>query len=198
MNQNGSYKPFNSILIYTILLFPITAIAHTGMIEPISFIAGMEHPISGIDHILAMIAVGFLAVQMGGSALWAMPTAFVSVMIIGGILGALQIYVPFIETGIIASVLILGIIIATSARFSVLASVLIVGFFAIFHGVAHGMEMPINSYAMAYGAGFALATATLHGIGIAMGMSLNKLQMINLQRWAGGMITLGGIYLIIA
>lgn len=190
-------KLYTLSFINILWLCSMSAMAHTGMNESIGLMAGLEHPLSGIDHILAMVAVGFLASQIGGYALWAMPIAFIIVMTFGGILGALQFSVPLIESGIIASVLILGIIIASSMRFSIPVSILIVGFFAIFHGFAHGMEMSIHYHAVAYSAGFAFTTAMLHGIGILMGIWLQQLHFYNVQRWVGGLITLGGIYLVI-
>jgi urease accessory protein len=185
-------------LIKLFLCFPITAVAHTGISIEFNFFAGLAHPISGIDHVLAMIAVGILATQIGGKALWGLPSAFITTMIIGGALGALQIHVPLIEAGIIASLLILGSIIATTTQFSIAVNVCIVGFLAIFHGLAHGLEMPSTDFAIAYGSGFTLTTTILHGTGIVIGTTLNKLQLLDFQRLVGGTIVVSGIALAIS
>lgn len=181
----------------TTLLFPALAFAHIDMHEAINFTAGFNHPITGADHILAMLAVGFWAAQLGQPALWAMPSTFITCMILGGTLGIFKIHVPFIETGILSSVLILGLLIATSARFSLHNSLILIGCFATFHGLAHGMEMPTNNYAVMYSLGFALTTATLHGIGIILGIGLQTIPTTNWHRLVGSIIALGGVYLAI-
>ncbi len=181
----------------TIILFPISALAHTGIGDTAGFISGFSHPIGGMDHILAMIAVGLWAVQMGGKATWAIPTSFVILMILGGIVGILGVPIPYIEEGILVSVLVLGILIAAALRFPVSISALIVGFFAIFHGHAHGTEMPITAAAFTYGLGFAISTALLHASGISIGIIFQKFNIEKVVRFAGGSIAMGGIYLIV-
>ena len=144
---------------------------------------------------LAMVAVGLWAAQMGGRAVWAIPAAFVTLMVGGGMLGISGIPLPFVEQGILASVLILGVLIAGACRLPVVAGALVVGCFAVFHGHAHGAEMPSAMGAISYSLGFALATALLHAGGIAGGMALKVLCNEKVTRFAGVAITLGGVYL---
>jgi urease accessory protein len=169
--------------------------AHTGVGTASGFAAGFGHPIGGLDHVLAMVAVGLWAVQMGGRSLWAVPAAFVGMMIVGGFLGASGVAVPFIEAGILASVIVLGGLIASGVKVPAAAGAVIVGVFAIFHGHAHGAEMPVDAGGLMYGAGFALATALLHGTGIAAGMGLSKVQIERMVRMSGGAIAAGGVAL---
>lgn len=156
---------------------------------------GFGHPIDGADHLLAMVAVGLWAAQIGGRALWAVPCTFVGVMILGGVLGFTGVPVPFIEEGILVSILILGVLIAGAFRFPLIYSTLVVGFFAVFHGHAHGAEMPATIGAGSYTVGFALATAMLHAAGIGLGMLMQKTNLHTVTRFAGGAVALSGIYL---
>jgi urease accessory protein len=178
-----------------LLLLPTAAIAHTGVGEPTSFMHGLSHPVSGMDHLLAMLAVGLWAVQLGGKALWAVPSSFVILMVIGGLIGFSGVQIPFIEVGILASVLVLGALIASAYKLPVTYSALLVGIFAIFHGAAHGAEMPIEAAAMTYTIGFVLATVLLHSTGIAFGQFFQKIALHKFSRFAGGAIALGGLYL---
>lgn len=132
-------------------------------------INGLMHPVFGIDHLLAMVAVGALSVQMGGRSIWAIPLAFVSLMLAGGVWG--MIGMPFfaVEIGIALSVLVLGVAIAFDKKMPMIASMLFVGGFAVFHGYAHGAEMPNLAQPTLYATGFILATAFLHILGIAIG-----------------------------
>lgn len=176
----------------------MSALAHTGVGHTTGFAAGFFHPVSGADHMLAMVAVGLWATQMGGRAIWAVPAAFVGMMMIGGALGLSGISVPFIEQGILASVLVFGALIAGALRFPVAVSSALVDIFAIFHGHAHGAEMPVAMGAVSYSAGFALATALLHLAGIAIGVGVQKLNNDKISRYAGFAIALGGVYLTVA
>ncbi len=181
-----------------LLFLPGVALAHTGAGETTSFMHGFSHSINGIDHLLAMVAVGLWASQIGGRALWAVPCTFVAVMVLGGVLGFSGVTVPFIEAGILISILILGILIASAFKLPLGYSVLIVGFFAIFNGYAHGVEIPATIPAISYIVGFALATAILHLAGISLGMLLQKIKLQSINRFAGGAIALSGIYLAIS
>lgn len=181
-----------------IFLLPISALAHTGAGQSTGFSAGFIHPAGGADHLLAMLAVGLWAAQMGGRAAWAVPGAFVSMMVAGGVLGISGVHVPYIEAGILVSVLVLGVLIAGAFRLPLAISGILVGIFAVFHGHAHGAEMPIAVGAIAYSAGFALATALLHAAGILAGTGLRKLDIEKITRFAGGAIALGGIYLAVS
>lgn len=180
-----------------LLVFPGIAMAHTGIGETAGFMHGLNHPISGVDHVLAMVAVGLWATQIGGRSLWVVPAAFVTVMILGGMIGFSGIAIPFIEEGILVSVLVLGILIAGACKLPTAVSMAIVGFFALFHGYAHGTEMSASIGAASYSAGFVLLTAMAHSIGIASGLGLQKLNLERITRYAGGAIALCGIYLAI-
>lgn len=140
-----------------------------------------------------MIAVGLWAAQMGGRAIWAVPLTFVSVMVLGGMLGMAQIQVPFIEQGIVASVLVLGVLIAAAVRLPLVASVGIVGLFAVFHGFAHGAEMPGSASGVLYALGFVVATTLLHSVGIALGVGIEKISKPVIVRFAGAAIVVCGL-----
>ncbi|MCF7971015.1 MAG: HupE/UreJ family protein [Methylococcaceae bacterium] len=180
------------------IMFPSLALAHTGVGETTGVMHGFGHPIGGVDHMLAMVAVGLWAAQIGGRALWVVPCTFIGVMALGGILGFSGLTVPFVEEGILVSILILGILIAGAFKLPLVYSSLIVGIFAIFHGYAHGAEMPASISAASYAVGFALATAMLHVVGIGLGILMQKTNLQTVNRFAGGAIALSGVYLAIA
>ncbi|QKC80685.1 HupE/UreJ family protein [Mesorhizobium sp. NZP2077] len=160
------------------------AYAHVGIGTTSSFTAGFMHPLSGLDHMTVMIAVGLLAALKGGRAIWAWPAAFVGVMLGGAALGMAHVPVLFVEPGILASVVALGLLMALAIDLPILAGVAIIGLFALFHGHAHGTEVPENAGGFEYMAGFAVATALLHATGIAAGLSLG-LRFRGLARVAG-------------
>jgi len=145
----------------------LPAEAHVGVGATSSFGAGFAHPLSGLDHMTVMIAVGLWAALKGGRAIWAWPLAFIGVMLAGGLLGMLHVPVPFVEPGILASVVALGLLVALAVELPVSAGVAIIGLFALLHGHAHGTEVPENASGIEYMAGFAVATALLHVAGIA-------------------------------
>lgn len=195
--SNVSFR-FSLPTLGAILYVPICAVAHIGVGHVSSFGAGFGHPVSGMDHVLAMVAVGLWAAQMGGRAVWIVPLAFVSLMGVGGVLGILEISIPFGEQGIVTSVFVLGVLIAASLKLPVVVSAFVVGIFALFHGHAHGTEMPAGLGGLEYGAGFALATALLHMTGIALRVALKKLRLHDMAvRFAGAVIAVGGVYLVI-
>lgn len=181
-----------------IAMLPTAASAHTGVGTAAGFAAGFSHPIGGLDHLLAMLAVGLWAVQMGGKARWAVPAAFVALMMTGGLLGLSGIQLPYVEAGILASVLVLGILIAAGLKLPLLVSMFLVGGFAIFHGHAHGAEMPLTLSAASYSLGFALVTALLHVMGMTAGVILQRLSSAQMLRYAGGLIAMSGLYLSVA
>jgi urease accessory protein len=185
-------------ILAAILLLPSLAHAHVGVGETSGFVHGMGHPLSGLDHICAMVAVGLWAAQMGGRAIWAVPLTFVSVMALGGALGMLGVHIPFVETGIVISVLALGVLIAASVHLPLAVSIIVVGLFAIFHGHAHGAEMPETVSGFAYAAGFIIATAFLHACGIGLGIAIQKLASPAVVRFAGIAIVLCGGYLLLS
>ncbi len=178
-----------------LLALPAVAHAHTGVGDTHGFSHGLSHPLFGLDHELAMIAVGLWAAQVGGRALWAVPATFVSIMALGGAMGMMHVPVPFIEPGIAASVLILGLLIAFAVRLPLAASIPLVGLFAVFHGHAHGAEMPEDASGIAYAVGFMLATATLHVVGIGFGMTIQRFTAAPLIRFAGAAIAVAGVYI---
>lgn len=178
-------------------LLPSVAAAHTGAGPAHGVLHGFAHPFLGWDHVLAMVAVGLLAGQRGGRATWALPAAFVGAMVLGGIFGMAGLFIPGIEAGILASVLVLGALVAVAARFPLAAVVTAVSVFAVFHGHAHGSEMPAAASGLFYGAGFALATVLLHATGI-LGVRLTRGMAGGQLRWvraAGAAISAAGLAL---
>jgi urease accessory protein len=152
------------------VLAPTIALAHTGHGGASGLMHGLAHPITGIDHVLAMVAVGVLAARLGGQSLWLVPLSFVGVMAAAGALGMAGIRVPVAEVGIALSVIVLGLAVAFPLKLPVLAAMALVGFFAVFHGYVHGAEMPAAASGLAYAAGFLGATALLHGVGVGIGL----------------------------
>jgi urease accessory protein len=163
-----------AVAVVAVTLLPSVASAHPDIGSATGFAHGFGHPISGLDHMLAMAMVGLLAYELGGRAIWLVPATFVLVMAGGGALGMAGMTVPFVEVGIALSVVVLGAIVALGVRPSTAVAMGIVGLFAIFHGHAHGTEMPEDAGGMAYAAGFMLATAALHATGIALGFLVGR------------------------
>src|SRR5882724_2571098 len=162
------------------------AFAHPGH-EVSSFAAGIAHPLSGIDHIAVMVAVGLWAALKGGRALWLWPAAFVGVMLVGGALGMAHVALPFVEPGILASVVVLGLMVALAVDIPVAAGAAIIGAFALLHGHAHGSEVAETISGAEYMAGFAVATATLHLVGIAFAQFMARAQLRPAIRVAGAL-----------
>ncbi len=177
------------------LLLPSFAYAHAGAGEASGFLHGFTHPAGGLDHVCAMLAVGLWAAQMGGRSVWAVPLTFVGVMALGGALPMLGISLPLVEQGIVLSVLLLGVLIAASIRLPLWLSGSMVGLFALWHGHAHGAEMPELVSGVGYALGFMLATASLHVAGIVFGLGMQRLSRERLTQAAGAGIALCGMYL---
>ena len=184
--------------IAAVLLLPSFAYAHVGVGEASGFMHGLTHPVSGLDHVCAMVAVGLWAAQMGGRSVWAVPLTFVSVMALGGALPMLGISLSFVEQGIVLSVLLLGVLIAASIRLPLWLSSGMVGLFALWHGHAHGAEMPALATGIEYALGFVLATVLLHVIGIAFGFGMQRLAHERAVHLTGASIALCGVYLAVA
>lgn len=188
------------------VLTAFQALAHTGVAGGSGFAAGIGHPIGGLDHVLAMVAVGVLAAQMSmqtgrQSTLWLVPVSFVALMAVGGVLGMVGVAVPMVEQGIVGSVIILGAVIAWGRVMPQAAAMMFVGVLAVFHGHAHGTEMPLNASGVEYAAGFMLATASLHALGVGLGLSVQKVLSGSAPlaaRIGGGVIALGGLGLAVA
>ena len=177
----------------TMLAYVPTANAHSMGAEGAGFITGLAHPFMGLDHLLAMIAVGIWAAQTGGSAVWRLPLSFVVMMAVAALISASGFSLPTLEPLISGSVVLLGLMVVFAIRLPVNLSMLLVGLFAVFHGYAHGLEMPQASSATLYGCGFILATALLHIFGIGLGKVAYRKHL--LSRLSGSIIALAGLYL---
>ena len=177
---------------------PALASAHPGHEHTTSFMTGFMHPMGGLDHLLAMLAIGLWAASLGGRALWAVPTAFVGTMIVGGTLAVAGMQVPFIEQGIVLSVILMGALLVGAARFPVTVCAGIAGLFALFHGAAHGLEMPLDANGAEYALGFAAATELLHVAGIGFGMTVARFQAPIVTRVTGSLIAIAGLFLALA
>lgn len=181
VNENVSI--YQLIMSMLIVLYPTTVLAHVGSGASGGFLAGLAHPVSGLDHVMAMIAVGLWGAQLGNPALWLLPVVFPMMMAGGGMLGLLGIPLPGVEIGIALSAIVLGTMVFTEAKPALAVSLAIVAFFAIFHGHAHGTELPAGQSALLYSIGFVAATGCLHGAGISIGM---------IHRWNTGRLALRG------
>jgi len=180
-------------------LAPAAALAHAGHGDHSGFVHGFLHPIGGLDHILAMVTVGILAYQIGGRALWLVPATFLAVMAAGGLLGVAGVSFYFVEPGIAASVVVLGVIVALALKPAVAVAMGLVALFAVFHGYAHGVEAPLDGSTAAYGAGFMLATALLHAAGVAFGMLVGRISERHGQvgyRLAGSAVAVAGLVIL--
>ena len=190
-----------TLLATALVLAPTLAFAHPGLPGHTHDLAtGFAHPFSGLDHILAMVAVGLLAAQLGGRALWLVPASFVAMMAVAGLAGMSGIALPLTETGIALSIIVLGGAVALRLALPVAGAMALVGFFAIFHGYAHGLETPETASGLLYGLGFVAATAVLHGIGIGLGLTIGRLDGAfgrNLVRVAGSLAALIGAVMLI-
>jgi urease accessory protein len=184
--------PIFILLIATCMLIPEVAHAHTGSGMSGGFLSGFTHPILGWDHVIAMVAVGMWGAFLGAPAIWLLPIIFPLVMAFGTILGIVGVPIPGIETGIAASAIVLGLLILLAVRLPLWIAGIIVGGFAIFHGYAHGTELPQAANPFAFIVGFVLATGMLHLIGIGFGLLLRWPAGKYAVRTAGGAISLAG------
>ncbi|MBE1292770.1 MAG: Ni/Fe hydrogenase [Rhodobacteraceae bacterium] len=186
---------FSTLCIATasLLLTTFPALAHGEVGYGGGFVAGFTHPILGWDHVAAMVAVGLWGAFLGTPAIWILPVVFPLVMALGAVLGILGTPVPAIETGIALSAVVLGGMIAFAVKAPIWVAAVIVGAFAIFHGYAHGTELPGSVNAFAYAAGFVISTGILHLIGIAFGLLIKWPAGRMAVRGAGGLISLAGV-----
>lgn len=173
------------------LLLPQIALAHPGHSDGSPFLSGLTHPVGGTDHLLAMVALGLLAAQIGGRAVWALPLTFVVSMIAGGLAGWAGLGVPGVEPMILASVIVLGVLVAMAARPPLAVLLPGVALFGVAHGWAHGADGPASGLAI-YAAGFAVATMALHLAGIGAGRVLNRGTLL---RGLGGGTAVAGLAL---
>ena len=172
------------LLLWALVCAP-AAHAHVEQGQAAGLVSGLGHPVSGLDHVLAMVAVGLWGAQLGALALWLLPVTFPMMMALGGLLGLLGVPLPGIEVGIAASAILLGLAVMSELRPPLAAAVLLVALFAIFHGHAHGTELPAGQSALLYSMGFVVATGCLHGLGIAVGL-------IHRWRWGKALLRVTG------
>ena len=172
-----------------VLVWTSFAHAHVERAQATGFVTGFGHPWSGFDHVLAMIAVGIWGAQLGAPALWLLPVVFPMVMAQGAFLGLIGLPLPGVEVGIALSALLLGAMVGGETRPKLVVAALLVGVFAVFHGHAHGTELPAGQSGLLYSMGFVIATGCLHGLGIALGL---------LHRWPAGKLALRGAGALIA
>ena len=180
--------------VISFVLAPAAALAHPGHDGAGGLLHGFVHPVTGIDHVLAMIAVGVLAAQYGGRALWLVPMSFLVAMAAAGVIGMAGIPVQIVEAGIGLSVVVLGLMIAFQLKPPTLVAIVVVGLFALFHGYAHGSEMPKGLAGLSFAAGFLIATALLLGAGVGLGRLLQRRALgRRLIQAGGGAMALVGI-----
>ena len=177
-----------------VCLWAQPAFAHVHQGERGGLLTGLVHPISGLDHVLAMVAVGLWGAQLGSPAIWVLPVAFPMVMAVGGMLGLMGVPLPGLEYGIAASAILLGAAVMFELRPPLAGATALVAFFAIFHGHAHGTELPPGQSAMLYSMGFVVATGCLHATGIGLGEARRWTWGRGLVRAAGAIVALGGVF----
>jgi len=170
------------------------AIAHEQHGQAAGFVTGLLHPMSGLDHVLAMVAVGLWGAQLGAPAIWLLPVAFPLMMAVGGFLGLVGVPLPGVEIGIATSAILLGAMVALQARPPLALASLLVAFFAVFHGHAHGTELPAGQSGLLYSIGFVVATGSLHGVGVTIGLIHRWREGRVLLRGAGAVVALAGVF----
>ncbi len=179
-----------------VALWPALASAHAEAGAAAGFRAGVLHPISGLDHVLAMVAVGLWGAQLGQPAIWLLPVAFPMVMAFGGMLGLMGVPLPGIEIGVAASAVLLGAAVMLELKPRLAAAAAVVAFFAVFHGHAHGTELAPGQSALLYSIGFVVATGCLHAAGIGIGEVRRWTWGRGLLRGAGAVVAAGGAVLL--
>lgn len=183
------------LAIWILMLFwPLAAWAHVEPGQAGGFASGLLHPVSGLDHVLAMVAVGLWGAQLGQPAMWLLPVAFPMMMALGGMLGLIGVPVPGIEIGIAVSGIVLGALILGQMKMPTPVALGIVAFFAIFHGHAHGTELAAGQNAILYSLGFVIATGTLHAVGITLGLIHRWNAGRVALRCAGSLVLAGGLF----
>ena len=175
-------------------LAPAIAFAHEETGQAAGFLAGLLHPVTGVDHVLAMISVGLWGAVLGPPAIWVLPVAFPLVMALGGLMGLLGIPLPGVEIGIALSAIVLGTMVLAEARPPIWLAALIVAVFAVFHGHAHGRELPEGTSALLYSLGFVIATGLLHAVGILLGAAYHWPAGRRGLRVAGAGVALAGLF----
>lgn len=192
-------KSLGVVILFTALAAH-PASAHIGLSDQGGFARGFMHPLGGLDHVLAMVAVGFLAARMGGRAVWLMPLAFVAMMAFGSVLGFSIFVLPFVEQGIGLSVIGLGLLVALRIRLPTILAMALAGTFAVFHGHAHGTELTEGSAPLVFALGFVMATSLLHIAGIGLGLTVARLEerpRLGSRRVAGAVMAVSGMSLVV-
>ncbi len=172
----------------------MTFLAHVEAGAASGFLSGLSHPVSGLDHVIAMVAVGLWGAQLGKPAVWVLPVAFPIAMALGGMMGLMGIPLPGVEVGIAASAMVLGVMVVAAARPPLWVAAVIVGLFALFHGHAHGTELPAGANGTLYSIGFVIATGLLHAVGIAIGLIHRYDWGRPTLRGAGALVAAGGVF----
>jgi urease accessory protein len=180
------------------LQWPLVALAHIGQGDiGGGFLAGVAHPVLGPDHVVAMVAVGMWGAQLGAPAIWVLPVTFPLVMALGGVLGAAGVPVPGIEIGIAVSAIVLGAMVLLAARPPLWIAGVLISVFAVFHGHAHGAELPQSVNVISYSVGFVVATGALHAFGILIGVANRWAAGAGALRAGGGLIAACGVYFLV-
>lgn len=197
--SQSRFRPDHGVMLalaVAVTVLPSAAHAHVGNHDAASFASGLVHPFTGMDHMLAMLAVGMLASILGRRSRWALPAACLAAMSAGGLAGSLVNVVPITEAGIAASLIVFGLLLASRLEPHLNLAASIVAAFAVFHGLAHGQEMPATASACAYGLGFLVATALLHTAGVMAGDLVSRLEArpaAALQRACGAIVAVAGV-----
>ena len=194
LTQHCGRKPVLAILSVTLTLWPLVVCAHVEPSAAGGLLNGLSHPVSGADHVLAMIAVGLWGAQLGTPALWVLPLAFPMTMAFGGMLGLMGLHLPGVELGIAISAVVLGAAVLGRIRLQLPVVLAIVASFAVFHGHAHGTELEQGDHAVLYSLGFVIATGLLHAAGITIGLVHRWESGRQVLRGSGALIMAGGLY----
>lgn len=190
----SSIKTARFPVVMFLWLTPVLALAHVGSGINGGLLSGLTHPIFGPDHVVAMIAVGLWGAQLGNPAIWILPVTFPLVMAFGGLLGIEGVLLPGVEIGIAVSAIVLGLMVALAARPPLWIAAVLVGAFAIFHGYAHGAELPEAADPIAYAVGFVIATGCLHLLGVVIGLVNHWPAGAKALRTGGAAILTAGVY----
>ena len=188
--------PLVSLIAIAVAGFGSAAVAHVGDHSHMTLAEGLRHPFTGLDHLLAMVAVGLWASQLGRPALWLLPLTFPAVMVLGAAFGISGRELPLVEIAIAGSVLVLGAAIALAYRPSLVVGVGLIALFALAHGYSHGVALPASVSGLTFGIGFVATTLMLHAIGISLGMLANRVPLRYAARTAGAVIAAFGVFIL--
>jgi urease accessory protein len=191
--QSSAFGSFATMAVIWFAAAATTAHAHPDIGPADSLIARYAHPLSGLDHIAVMVAVGFCAALKGGRALWIWPAAFIGVVLVGALLGMTQVPLPLVEPAILVTLVVMGLVVASAANLPFWIGAALISACALFHGHAHGAEMPETVGRLGYLAGFLLTTAALHLAGIGLTLYLSRRRLLPLIRATGAACALMGV-----